>query len=242
MDPGPAEFLGTHLLAGRRLHERRAAEVDGPGALDDDGLVAHGGDVGAAGRAHAHDRCQLRDAAGAHHRLVAEDPAEVVAVGEDLGLERQERAPAVHQVHAGQLATGRDLLGAEVFLDGQRVVGPALHAGVVRDHHDQAARNRGHPGDQASGRSGGVVTIVRGERSDLQKRRTRIGEPFDPLPHEELPLLGVAGPGPAAAPLAHLGEALLQRLAEFAVMRLVGPELVGLRRDVGLEPGQTVVS
>ena len=57
-----AELLGGHLLAGRRLHERRAAEEDRPLVADDHGLVAHRRDVGAAGRARAHHRGDLRDA------------------------------------------------------------------------------------------------------------------------------------------------------------------------------------
>jgi hypothetical protein len=44
-----AEVLGADLLARRRLHERRTAEEDRAGPLDDHGLVAHRWDVGAAG-------------------------------------------------------------------------------------------------------------------------------------------------------------------------------------------------
>ena len=47
---------------GGGLHQGRAAQEDGAGAVDDDGLVAHGRDVGAAGGAAAHDRGDLGDA------------------------------------------------------------------------------------------------------------------------------------------------------------------------------------
>jgi hypothetical protein len=53
---------------------------------------AIGRHVRAAGGAAAEDRGDLRDAAGAHRRLVEEDAAEVLAVGEDLVLARQEGA------------------------------------------------------------------------------------------------------------------------------------------------------
>ena len=112
VDLRPAEVLGRDVLAGRRLHERRAAEEDRAGALDDDGLVAHRGDIGAAGRAAAHDERDLRDPRGRHARLVVEDAAEVVAVREDLGLEREERPTRVDEVHAGEPVLERDLLGA----------------------------------------------------------------------------------------------------------------------------------
>lgn len=89
--------------------------------------------------------------------LVEEDAPEVVSVGEDLVLARQERPAAVHcrrddgrcacgsspyrclprtKVHAGQAVLRRNLLRAEVLLDRDRVVRPALDRRVVRDDHD----------------------------------------------------------------------------------------------------------
>ena len=74
-DAGPArvqgrasELLGGHVLAGRRLHERWAADEDRAGALDDHGLVAHRGDVRAAGRARAHHDRDLRRCSCAESR------------------------------------------------------------------------------------------------------------------------------------------------------------------------------
>ena len=60
--PPPSSSAGHHL-AGRRLHQRRAAEEDRALVAHDDGLVAHRGHVGAAGRARAHHHGDLRDAA-----------------------------------------------------------------------------------------------------------------------------------------------------------------------------------
>ena len=210
-----------------------------PRSRDDHRFVAHRRDVGAARRAHAHDGRELRNAPGAHHRLVAKDPPEVIPVGEDLGLERQERPAAVHQIHTREFAAGRDFLGAEVFFDRQREVGPTLHGGIVRDHHCEPSRNRSHSRHQTGGRGGGVVALVAGERPDLEERGTRIGEPFDPLAHKELPLFRMARPCPAPATLAGFGQPGLQGLRELAVVCLVGPKFVGFRRDVGFEPGQT---
>ena len=87
VDVGAAQLLRRDLLSRRRLHERRAADEDRAGAPHDHGLVRHGRHVGAAGGARAHHDRDLRDALGGHLRLVVEDPAEVVTVGEDLGLE-----------------------------------------------------------------------------------------------------------------------------------------------------------
>ncbi len=106
-----------------------------PGPADDHGLVAHRRHVRAAGRARAHHQRHLRDPGGRHPRLVVEDPAEVIAVREDLGLERQERAARVDEVDARQPVLERDLLGPQVLLDRHRVVGAALDRGVVGDDH-----------------------------------------------------------------------------------------------------------
>ena len=145
VDVGAAELLGGDFLAGRGLHERRAAEEDRAGALDDDGLVRHRRHVGAAGGARAHDDGDLRDALGRHPRLVEEDAAEVLAIGKDLGLQRQKRAARVDEVDAGQAVLERDLLRAQVLLHGDRVVGAALDGGVVGDDHHLAAETRPMP-------------------------------------------------------------------------------------------------
>ena len=135
VDVAAAQVLGAHHLAGGRLHQRRAAQEDGPLVAHDDGLVAHGRHVGAAGGAGAHHHRDLRDAAGREVGLVVEDAAEVVAVREDLVLPRQEGAARVDQVDAGEPVLLGDLLGPQVLLHRERVVGAALDGGVVGDDH-----------------------------------------------------------------------------------------------------------
>ena len=75
-----------------------------------------------------------------HRRLVVEDAAEVLAVGEHVVLQRQERAAGVDEVDARQPVVQRDLLRAQVLLDRHRVVRAALDGGVVGDDHDAAGR------------------------------------------------------------------------------------------------------
>ena len=79
----------------------------------------------------------------AHLRLVEEDAAEMVAVGEHLGLVRQVRAAAVDQVDARQAVGLGDFLRAEVLLDRQRIISAALHRRVVADDHHLAPATRG---------------------------------------------------------------------------------------------------
>ena len=87
-----------------------------------------------------------------HPGLVVEDPAEVLAVGEDLVLHGQEGAAGVDQVDARQAVLQGDLLGAQVLLDGHRVVRAALDGGVVGDDHALAAADPADAGDDPGGR------------------------------------------------------------------------------------------
>src|SRR4030095_14114305 len=115
-----AAFPGGPLLPCRRLYKRRAADEDRPGPADDDRLVAHRRDIGAAGRAGAHHGGDLGDPLRGHARLVEEDAPEVLPVWEDLVLERKKGAAGIDEVGARQLVLLRDLLGAQVLLDRDR--------------------------------------------------------------------------------------------------------------------------
>ncbi len=210
---GAAQLLGRHLFAGGRLHEGRAGQEDGPGAVDDDGLVGHGGDVCASRRARSHHDRHLGDAGRRHPGLVEEDPAEVIAVRKHLGLERQEGPARIHQVEAGQAVLEGDLLRAEVLLHGDGEVGAALDRGVVGDDHHLAAGHAADAGDQAGARRAAVVHVPRGQGRELEERRRRIEQPLDAIADGQLPLLPVpgqvawaaAGPGDSQA-LPHFGD------------------------------------
>jgi hypothetical protein len=171
---------------------RWAAQEDRPGSLDDDRLVAHRGDVRAAGRARAHHEGDLRDARSRHPGLVIEDAPEVIPVGEDVRLERQEGAAAVDHVDAGQSVLEGDLLGAQMLLDRHRVVGAALHRRVVGDDDAGRVLDSGDAGDDPRPGCVVVVQAVRRQRTELQERRTRIDQPVDPLADGQLASLAVS--------------------------------------------------
>ncbi len=187
VDVGAAELLRGHVLARRRLHERRPADEDRPGSADDHRLVRHRGHVRATCGARAHHDGDLRDPERGQARLVEEDPAEVVAVGEDLGLKWEERAARVDEVDARQAVLAGDLLRAQVLLHGERVVRAALDRRVVRDDHALAALDDADAGDDARRRRVAVVELPGGERVQLEERGARVDEAVDPLPRRQLP-------------------------------------------------------
>ena len=158
-----------------------------PVPRDDDRLVAHRRDVRAAGRARAHHDRDLRDPLRGHARLVVEDPPEVLAVGEDLVLQRQEGAARVDEVDAGEVVLLGDLLRAQVLLDRERVVRAALHRRVVRDDHavraPRRSRSRSRSPPTAPGPS---YTLPGGERVELEEGAARVDEQVDALARGEL--------------------------------------------------------
>ena len=221
---------------GRRLHERRPADEDRPRPLNDDRLVAHRRHVGAAGRARAHHRRDLRDPLGRHARLVVEDAPEVLAVGEDLGLERQEGAAGVDEVDARQVVLLRHLLRAQVLLHRQREVRAALDRRVVGDDDALLALDDADAGDDSRRRSGAVVELPCRERVQLEQRRAGVEQPVDPLAGGQLAARAVPLDGLLAAAARNECGALAQlrdqRLHPLRAARegLVALELGGEQR------------
>ena len=144
----------------------------------------------------------------------------MVAVGEDLGLQRQEGAAGVDEVDAGEPVLRGDLLRAQVLLHGQREVRAALHGRVVRDDDALAALDRADAGDDPGGGRLAVVAVPGGERAELEERRARVEQPLDPLARGQL----AAGSGGArrprrGPPAATCGAVRLAQLATSASMR-----------------------
>ena len=199
-----------------------------PGAVDDHGLVRHRGHVRATRRTRAHHHGHLRDACGRHPRLVEEDAPEVIAVGEDLGLQREEGAPRIHQVDARQAVLEGDLLRAEMLLHGEGKVGAALDGRVVGHDQDLASRDPPDSGDEARRPARRrrrhprrPAATVRGTAS-----RGRAGAPAAPAPSS---CPGpVAEPAPPAPPPSRACARRVRNSATSASMR------AALRRNASL--------
>ncbi len=108
------------------------------------------------------------------------------AVGEDLVLQRQERAAGIDEVDARQPVLPRDLLGPQVLLHRDRVVGAALDRRVVGDDHDLAPLHAADAGDDARRRGLVAVEPVGGELREFEEGRAGIEERAHPLARQEL--------------------------------------------------------
>lgn len=231
MNIGATQFLGRDDLAGRSLHQRRTAEEDGALVAHDDALVRHRRHIGAARGAGAHHDRDLRNAGCRHLGLIVEDAPEMPLIGEDLVLQRQERAAGIHHVDAGQIVLPRDVLGAEMLLHRHRVVGPALDRGVVGDDDAFAPSNASDAGDNARRMHVAAIDTIGGQRRQFQECRAGIDQKIDAIACQHLAARGVAlarGLAPAAGNLIELvAELRDQATHHLGVMR----KFLGCRID-----------
>ena len=223
MHLGAAERLVVALLAGRHLDQGWAAEEDLGLLLDHHGVVAHAGDVGAAGRGVAKDQRDRRLLARAGAGDVAEGLA---ARDEDLLLRGQVGTTGLHERDRRQAVLLGDLCGAEGLLDRPRVAGAALDRGVVGGDDALDALDHADAGDDA--RPDGEVGAPAGERAELEEGAAGVDEQLDALARQQLPAAVVA--------LDVLLPAAGDRLGVLGVERL---ELVEHRRPVAAHASST---
>ena len=161
----------------------------------------------------------------------------MVAVGENLGLMRQVRPAAVHQIDAGQAVFLRDFLCAQVLLDRHRIVGAALHGRVIAHDHALPPGDTPHPADDRGPVDVALVHPVGRQLADLKEGRARIEQPLHPLAGEQLAARHVAFAvllRPAERGLGHTGAEFLR---ELLVVRETGLGLGALAVEFGGEGG-----
>ena len=181
-----AQIFGADHLAGRSFHQGGAGQKDRALILHDDRDIRHRWHIGPACRARAHDDSDLRNACRRHLRLVIEDPAEVIAVGKNLVLIGQVRAPAIDKVDGGKAALRSDLLRAQVLFDRNREIGAAFHRGIVADHHDLPPFDLSDTGDQPCAGCGTIMQIMARQCPDFEERRARIKQVRHPRARQHL--------------------------------------------------------
>ena len=187
---GAAEFFRRHDLASRGLHERRSRQENRP-ARDDHRFVGHRRNVRAARRARTHHRGDLRYSLARHARLVEKNTPEMVAVGKNLVLLRQERAARIDQVYTSEVILLGDLLRAQMLLDRQRVVRAAFDGRVVCDHDAAPAFDRCDPSHQPGRGRRIFVNAVPCKRREFEERFQRICQAVDPFARGHLSAFAV---------------------------------------------------
>src|SRR5215212_12094379 len=121
-----------------------------------------------------------------------------------------------------------DLLGAQVLLDRHREIRPAFDSGIVGNNKDFAIADASNAGDNPSSGSLIIIKLIRCQRGEFQKRRTRIKQTFDPFADEEFALLFLSLAIFFAASLMDARQAFLELVSKSFVM-------FGVVLDVGEE-------
>ncbi len=176
---------------------------------------------------------QLLDAHLRQQRLVAEDAAGHVTVGEHLRLQLQEAAGAVAQMDHRQPVLHRDVERAHALLDRQRIPGPALDRGIVGADDRLAPRHDSDADDGAGARRFAAIGHVGGERGEFEKRRAGIEQSCDALARQHLALARQAVEVALRPPMPRRLLLLAQFARQPAVMGVVGAELGAGGRDHG---------
>ena len=212
---GAAQRLAVDLLADGGLHQRRTGEIKSA-ALGHEDLVAEHRQVGPARHAVAHDRGVLRQTGGGDHRVVAKNPAEIVLVGTNLVLHRQEHARRVDQIDERQPALEGDALRTEHLLARHWDERARLHRRVVGDDHHRAARHAADAGDDTRGGKHAPLPVqaVRRPQPQFEKLRRLVHERRDALPRGQPAELVLAGEAVGPATLADLRLFAGKRVAE----------------------------
>ncbi len=184
----------------------------------------------------AEDDGDLRHAHLRQRRLVSEDAPGEMAVGEELGLQRQEAAGTVAEMHDGQAVLDGDVEGPYDLLDRQRIPGTPLHAGVVGVDDHLATRDDADAGDDAGARHVAVIGMAGGESGEFEEGRPGVEQGLDPVADEHLSLsrqaVEVALRPDAPRPLLRVPQVRHQA----PVVRDVGEEIVGAGVDGGDDP------
>ena len=193
VDKGASQFVGSNFLPRGRQHKGRAAKKNSAGPLHMDDFVAHGRDIGSPCRAQTHHAAYLWDAHLGDDGLVVKYPSSVIRVGEDLGLERQERASRVHKIDEGKAVFHGDILEPKAFLYPHGINGSPLYGGIIEMHHRLTAAHPPYPGDQPGAMHFFVVQAFCRKRGDFQERGVSIQQQFEPFRNTQLFLLGQSG-------------------------------------------------
>ena len=206
MDVRATKLVVRDVLTDRRFHERWSGEIE-PRSLGHQHRVAEHRQVGAAGHAVAHDRGVLRYAFRRNHGVVAEDPAEIVFIREDLVLQGEENARRIDEVDERQPVRSSDRLGPQDLFDGHGKAGASLHGRVIGDDDRAAAVDRADRHDHARAGAPPHCSYISNaaQRPSSRQGGVRVEQETDSLPRRFSPL-GVLptdrlGPTPLAQEL-----------------------------------------
>ena len=146
MHGSAAQLFGRNFLPNGSLHQRGPGKKESA-AVGHQHVIAHHGQIAAAGYAH----------------VVAEHAAEVVSVGEDVFLKRQEHTGRVDEINRRDTVLNRDVLSSDNFLCSRGEESAGFYGGIIGNDHYQARVNAREPSDHTRrGRTAPILVHAEG--------------------------------------------------------------------------------
>eukprot|EP00123_Amoebidium_parasiticum_P022540 comp8961_c0_seq1/m.4156 comp8961_c0_seq1/g.4156 ORF comp8961_c0_seq1/g.4156 comp8961_c0_seq1/m.4156 type:complete len:320 (+) comp8961_c0_seq1:1447-2406(+) len=215
------QVLSTDDLTGGSTHQGGTGEENCALVADNDGLIGHGRHIGTTSSTRAHHYGNLWDAGSRHGSLVVENTTKVVPVGEHIGLVGQVGTARVHEVDAGQVVLHGHLLGPQVLLDGDWVVGASLDRGVVGYNHTLGPGDPADTGDDTTTRHIVGVELVAGHLGELEEGGVGIQQGVHSVSGQQLAPLDVPFNGLGTTTLLHGFDLVPQILNQCLHARVV---------------------
>ena len=183
------QFLRGGFLPDGGLHQRRPGKKQSR-AFGHQDVVAHHRKIRAPRHAHAHDGSNLRNALGAHHRVVAKHPAKVVGIGKNIFLQRKKYSGGIDEINCGNAILDGDILRANHFLRGHRKERAGFHRRIVGDNHECPAANfrQARDGARARGAAPLLIHLERCVNSQFEKLPSGIDQLGDALARSQAAL------------------------------------------------------
>ena len=180
-----AQFFRRDFRPRCRLHQRRTADKNRPRPLHNHGLIGHRRHISPPRRAASHHYGNLWNSRCAQPRLIVKNPPKMVFIRKSSRLFRKKNPARINQIHAGQAIFHRNFLRPQVLFDRHRKVRAALDRRIIGHHQHFLPMHHSHARDHSRRRSFVAVHPVGGKSRKLQKRRVRIEQLFQSLPHRQ---------------------------------------------------------
>src|SRR5215813_7914990 len=186
MHIGASQLLSRDLLSSRRPHQRRPGQENRALVAHDNRLIAHCGNVRATGRAGTQNGSDLINALAGHSSLVIEDPPEMIAIREHLGLKRKEGSSGIDQVKTRQMVLHCNFLRPQLLFHGDRKVSAALDGRIIGNDDRLMTMNHADTSNETGAWSLIVVHARGSESAEFKERCVRIQYGIDSLANEHL--------------------------------------------------------
>src|SRR5579885_3210323 len=108
-------------------------------------------------------------------------------VREHLALAREVRAAAIDEINARKIILPRNLLRAQMLLDGERIISAAFHGRVIGNDDAFLAADPSNTADQSGRREIILINLITRKLRELQKGCTRIEQRGDALARQHFP-------------------------------------------------------